>query len=328
MFYLPIKPPHFDFLELYLRVASNVVFYIAYELHPSRIVIPALILLHGLLLYFRSPQLRYTQATYHPPLDRHYVVDCRFGFPATYMVFACIMLLPNYIQYLKNRVRRVRVYATNSKLLGYYVVNILQNVVILAHVTISRPLREPPRKFITDGVATFGVVQSTRFGSFMRRALKLLLFFLAGYFITIPFPESFPTSQDLDIRTALIQYRLYLKSWAKKEELQRETLHQYEVLMAKLERGPSPPVVDFEADAFNMATNNCASKTCTPFLADLYKVESVDNAALTGVGTGQVTHMGKAKYVFLDDDGKDVAADDHEVIVCPNLPSRILSIPS
>jgi hypothetical protein len=39
--------------------------------------------------------------------------------------------------------------------------------------------------------------------------------------------------------------------------------------------------------------------------------------------------MGKAKYVFLDDDGKDIVVDDqHAVIVCPNLPSRILSVPS
>jgi hypothetical protein len=98
--------------------------------------------------------------------------------------------------------------------------------------------------------------------------------------------------------------------------------------MVKLERGPSPPVVDFEADAFDMATDNCASKTCTAFLTDLYEVEPVDNSTLTGVGTGQVTHMGKAKYVFLDDDGKDVVVDDHEVIVCPNLPSQILSVPS
>jgi hypothetical protein len=103
----------------------------------------------------------------------------------------------------------------------------------------------------------------------MRHALKLLLFFLAAYFVTIPFPESFLTSQDLNICTALSQNPLHLKNWAKKEELQRKTLHQYEVLMAKLERGASPCIATFEADAFNMATNNCASNTCTPFLTDL-----------------------------------------------------------
>jgi hypothetical protein len=77
-----------------------------------------------------------------------------------------------------------------------------------------------------------------------------------------------------------------------------------------------------------MATNNCASKTYTPFLTYLYEVERVNNATLTGVGTGRVTHMGKAKYIFLDDDGEDVIVDDHGVIVCLNLPSRILSVPS
>jgi hypothetical protein len=122
------------------------------------------------------------------------------------MVFSCIMLLPNYIQFLKNC---VRIYEMNSKLLEYSALDILQNVLILAHVTIWWPLR-------TDSVATFGVVQSTRLGSFMRRALKLLLFFLAAYFITIPFPESFPTSQDLHLRTTLSQYRLHLKNWVKK----------------------------------------------------------------------------------------------------------------
>jgi hypothetical protein len=38
--------------------------------------------------------------------------------------------------------------------------------------------------------------------------------------------------------------------------------------------------------------------------------------------------MGKAKYIFLHVDGKEVIVDDYEVIVCPNLPSRILSVPS
>ncbi len=78
-------------------------------------------------------------------------------------------------------------------------------------------------------------------------------------------------------------------------------MYQYEVLMAKQERrAPLPRIVDFEADAFDMATNDCASRTWTPFLIYLYEFESVDNATLTGVGTGRVIHMGKAKYVFLD----------------------------
>ncbi len=32
-------------------------------------------------------------------------MDCSFGLPATYMVFSGIMLLPNYIQLLRNRHR-------------------------------------------------------------------------------------------------------------------------------------------------------------------------------------------------------------------------------
>jgi hypothetical protein len=95
--------------------------------------------------------------------------------------------------------------------------------------------------------------------------------------------------------------------------------------MANLERGALPRIVHFEADSFDMATDNCASRTCTPFLTYLYEFESVDNATLTGVGTGRVTHMGKAEYVFLADDGKNVVVDDHKVLVCPNLPSQICS---
>jgi hypothetical protein len=98
--------------------------------------------------------------------------------------------------------------------------------------------------------------------------------------------------------------------------------------MAKLEEGASPCFIDFDADAFDMATDNWASKTCTPHLSDLYNFPSANNATLTGVGTDQVTHIGKAKYVFLDDNGREILVDDHEVLVCPNLLSRILSIPS
>jgi hypothetical protein len=88
VFYLPIKPPHLnflemyfrqDFLECYLRVVSNVTFYIVYELRPSRIVMPALILLHGIVIYnrFRNPPLQQTQqVTFHPPFGRHCIVDC------------------------------------------------------------------------------------------------------------------------------------------------------------------------------------------------------------------------------------------------------------
>jgi hypothetical protein len=58
-----------------------------------------------------------------------------------------------------------------------------------------------------------------------------------------------------------------------------------------------------------------------PFFTDLYKIKSVNNATLTGVRMGGVTHIGKAKYIFWDDEGNDIVVDDYEVLVCPNLPS-------
>jgi hypothetical protein len=65
---------------------------------------PTLLLLYGLLIYnrFRNPPMQHTQqATFKPIFGRHYTVDFSFGLPATYMIFTCIMLLPNYIQLLK-----------------------------------------------------------------------------------------------------------------------------------------------------------------------------------------------------------------------------------
>jgi hypothetical protein len=113
IFYLPIEPPHLTFMEaywsrnflnFYLCIAKNVTSYIACDLHPSYIVMPTLLLLYGLLIYnrFRNPPMQHTQqATFKPIFGRHYTVDFSFGLPATYMIFTCIMLLPNYIQLLK-----------------------------------------------------------------------------------------------------------------------------------------------------------------------------------------------------------------------------------
>jgi hypothetical protein len=337
IFYLPIEPPHLTFMEaywsqnflnFYLCIAKNVTSYIACDLHPSYIVMPTLLLLYGLLIYnrFRNPPMQHTQqATFKPIFGCHYTVDCSFGLPATYMIFTCIMLLPNYIQLLK---RRHRVYEMNLNLQEYSVLDVLRYAFFFGRVTLWwRPLRDPPRKFLSDGIVTYGVINSTRFGSLVRRALKLLLFLLVAYFVKLPFPE-FRNPTNLNVRAALHQYRLYLEAWKQREAHERDTQQQYEVLMAQLERESFPRVVNFEADAFDMATDNCASRTCTPYFSDLYEVESVDNATLTGVGTGRVTHMGKARYVFLDGNGKEILIDDHKVIVCPNLPSRILSIPS
>jgi hypothetical protein len=346
MFYfflcLPIEPPCLTFFEFYFRreflgfyarVASTVTNYLVYTLHPSHIVMPLFILLYGLLLYrrFNDPPLQHAQrATFYPIFGRHYAVDCSVALPATYVVFSSIMLLPNYIQYLRNR---QRIYEMNTTLLRYSISDMIIYALLFTYVTLLLPLREPPRKFISDGIVVFGVTQSTRLGSLLRRTLKFLLLLLVTCFTKFPLTEFFPIfgpaqSAHHSIRDALGHYRNCIDVWAQKEHEVREAEQQYDLFMAKLEQGASPRVIDFDADAFDMATDNCASKTCTPHLSDLYDFRSVDNATLTGVGTGQVTHIGKAKYVFLDDNGREILVDDHEVLVCPNLPSRILSVPS
>jgi hypothetical protein len=37
--------------------------------------------------------------------------------------------------------------------------------------------------------------------------------------------------------------------------------------------------------------------------------------------------MGKARYVYMDNKGREITIDDHDVLVCPGLSTRIVSIP-
>jgi hypothetical protein len=73
---------------------------------------------------------------------------------------------------------------------------------------VAPALRDPPRKFLSDGIVTYGVMNYTRFGSLVCHALKLLLFLLVAYFIKVPFPE-FRSPTNLNVRAALHQHRLY-----------------------------------------------------------------------------------------------------------------------
>jgi hypothetical protein len=110
LFYLWIAPLSQTFMEFYLsqtfldfclNAASSLACYMAYNLHPSCIVMPILLLLYALLLYYCKPSN--TQLQPVPILGgQYYAVDCTFGLPSTYMVFSCIMYLPNYIQLLRN----------------------------------------------------------------------------------------------------------------------------------------------------------------------------------------------------------------------------------
>jgi hypothetical protein len=281
---LPIEPPHLTFFEFYFRreffdfyahVASTVMNYLVYVLHPSHIIMPLFILLYGLSLYrrFNDPPIQHTQqVTFYPIFGRHYAVNCAIALPATYMVLSGIMLLPNYIQYLRNR---QRVYDMNTALLRYSISDMIIYALLFAYVTLLLPLCEPPRKFISDGIVVFGVTQSTRFGSLLRRILKFLLLLLVTCLTKLPLPEFFPIlgpaqSPHHSVHAALGHYRHCLDVWAQKEHDVRKAEQRYNLFMAELEQGASPRVIDIDADAFDMATDNCASKTCTPHLSDLY----------------------------------------------------------
>jgi Ca2+/Na+ antiporter len=304
IFYMLIEPPNQTFTEFYMNrnfmvsclgAASNLVYYIAHDLHPSRIVMPLLLLLYGLLLYdsYMHPTMQHAQqVTSQPIFDRHYTVDCRFGLPATYMVFSCIMYVPNYIQLLRNR---HRIYAMNACLSNYLVVDAIRYALFFGYVCVLLPLREPPRKFITDGVCRHGIAQSTRAGNIVRRLLKLLFYALVTFFVTnSPFAPFRAPRHHLSLQAAISQYRTSIDAWAKREKEECQARYLHDIFMAQLEQKSSARIVDFDADAFDIATDNCASKTSTPYLSDLYESTPIENAALSGGGKSTVTHIGKA----------------------------------
>ena len=86
-------------------------------------------------------------------------------------------------------------------------------------------------------------------------------------------------------------------------------------------------LVNFDAECFDLAADNCASKTCTPFLSDLYEARPFQGS-LTGVGTADISHIGKAQYVYRDDEGTLIEVDDHDILVCRSLTQRLLSVPN
>jgi hypothetical protein len=152
---------------------------------------------------------------------------------------------------------------------------------------------------------------------------------LVAFIANVPTPTSLWKSRDtLSVQGALSRYRQHVQNWAARDTAQRKVRQANDVFMANLEQTSSATVIDFDVDAFDVATDNCASKTSTPYFSDLYEAVPVDNAVLNGVGTSKVTHIGKAKYLYVDDNGREITIDDHEVLVCPGLPTRILSIPS
>jgi hypothetical protein len=163
----------------------------------------------------------------------------------------------------------------------------------------------------------------------MRRIPKFLICALVAFLTNFPLSESFWTSRNqLSVQETLSQYRQHVDAWAKREDEVQRVQNEYHVFMAELEQKSLARIIDFDADAFDIATGNCASRTSTPFLSDLYEAVAIENAVLAGDGKSKVTHIGKAKCIYVDDKGCEVTIDDHAVLVCPGLPTHIVSIPN
>jgi hypothetical protein len=159
--------------------------------------------------------------------------------------------------------------------------------------------------------------------------LKVLFYALVIFFVTYSSFAPFQAPRNhLSLQAAISQYRTSIDAWAKREKDECQARYLHNVFMAQLEQKSSARIVNFDADAFNIATGTCASKTSTPYLSDLYESTPIKNAALSGVGKSAVTHIGKARYVYVDGKGRDITMDDHDVLVCPSLSTRIVSIPN
>jgi hypothetical protein len=317
----------------YSRVLSKIIHYLAHGLHPSYIIMPLVILIYGLALFsqWSIPKTykkeKPSQHSPRSPPGLRFTVDCHIAFPAAYMIFTSIMLLPNLLVLLKNW-RRIK--EMSFFLLHFSPLDIILTEISLYFALILWSLRDPPPQFLSDGILYYGVIQS-RATNLLKRGLRfLLLFFLLTGIgttssATTPFfPTKLATTSVLP--SAFARYREHIATLFRAQEKQTEEQQKYELLMAQLATDSHPRVVDFDADAFDMATDNCASITCTPFASDLYEIHEVTNTSLSGVGKSKITHMGKAKYEYIDNSGATVLVDDHEVAVCPDLPCRILAV--
>jgi hypothetical protein len=74
---------------------------------------------------------------------------------------------------------------------------------------------------------------------------------------------------SLSLSSAISRIKAPIEALQKEQAKQQEQHNKFTLLMAKMESESSPRLTDFNADAFDMAADNCASKTCTPYESDL-----------------------------------------------------------
>jgi hypothetical protein len=145
---------------------------------------------------------------------------------------------------------------------------------------------------------------------------------------TTAFTAHHEFSKSLALSTALQHVKAYTNILRSEEKQLQEDNEENELFMTNLASKSSPRIFDFDADAFDIAMDNCASRTSTPFENNLYENTPLLNVNLSGVGQSGCTFRGKARYEFIDDRGKTIIIDDHGVLVCPNLHSGVFSVPS
>jgi hypothetical protein len=97
-----------------------------------------------------------------------------------------------------------------------------------------------------------------------------LLLLLCTKIPTTAFTAHKEFSNSLDLPSALKYVKESIAIFQNEEMKLKRDHEEQELLMSKLESKCSPRISDFDADAFDMATDKCASKTCTPFDSDIY----------------------------------------------------------
>jgi hypothetical protein len=96
--------------------------------------------------------------------------------------------------------------------------------------------------------------------------------------------------------------------------------------MTKLESESMSRLTDFDTNMFDMAANNCTAKPVLPtFLKRSYSPMSLSKASVKALAPSMV---GKAIYEYIHDTGKTIIIDNHDVLVCSSLFSRVFSIPN
>jgi hypothetical protein len=153
-----------------------------------------------------------------------------------------------------------------------------------------------------DDMIIYQQIQSSRLGRLICRIIRLLICLCVSLPLTV-FTSAHGNLHSLSLSSTIHHITEPARALEKETEKQQKAHNNYVLLMAKLESQSRPRVTAFNTDAFNMAANKCASKTCTPYASDLYEKIPVLGVKVKGVGKSSCTFRGKAKYKYVDNAG-------------------------